>query len=219
MNRILEPEVMDGADQAEAYAGADFVEVDSAFVKRFQALFPDFRRGVVGDLGCGPAAIARRLCARLPEIRVTGVDASPAMLRCARAALQRTAHASRIDLIEAYLPSTTLAEGMFDAVVSNSLLHHLPDPSVLWTELARTGRSGAPVLVVDLLRPPGVEEARVLVDLYAAGEPEVLRHDFFQSLCAAFTVDEIHGQLNAAGLHLAVERISDRHVAVHGRLA
>ena len=58
--------------------------------------------------------------------------------------------------------------------------------------------------------------ARV-VDTYAAGEPEILRRDFFHSLCAAFEPREVEMQLEAAGLSgLAVAVISDRHLVVQG---
>jgi hypothetical protein len=62
-----------------------------------------------------------------------------------------------------------------------------------------------------------MDEVRHLVDTYASGEPDVLRRDFYHSLCAAFTPAEVEDQLAAAGLHgLSVEVISDRHLVVHG---
>ena len=84
----------------------------------------------------------------------------------------------------------------------------------------RLGLPGAYVLVVDLFRPPSRERARQIVDEYAAGEPEVLRNDFYHSLLAAFTPEEVRAQLAEHGLAeaLSVEKISDRHLGVFGRL-
>ena len=43
--------------------------------------------------------------------------------------------------------------------------------------------------------------------------------DYLHSLCAAFTVDEVRGQLTGAGLDaLGVEAVSDRHLLVAGRV-
>jgi hypothetical protein len=58
-----------------------------------------------------------------------------------------------------------------------------------------------------------------IVEQYSSREPEVLKRDFFNSLCAAFTPDEVRGQLAAAGLEvLRVQTVSDRHLTVSGRL-
>ena len=63
------------------------------------------------------------------------------------------------------------------------------------------------------------DEDRAIVDAYAAGEPETLRHDFLASLKAAFAPDEIRDQLAAADLkELKVRLVSDRHVLVAGTM-
>jgi hypothetical protein len=57
------------------------------------------------------------------------------------------------------------------------------------------------------------------VDQYAPDEPDVLRRDFYNSLCAAFTPGEIADQLDAAGLDgYAVEPVTDRHLVITGRV-
>ena len=40
MERILEPEIMDGEEQARVYAHADFREENQGFVDHFFQLFP-----------------------------------------------------------------------------------------------------------------------------------------------------------------------------------
>ena len=70
---------------------------------------------------------------------------------------------------------------------------------------------------MDLLRPADRATAKKFVSMYAADEPDVLQTDFFNSLLAAFEVDEIGAQLARAGLgHLPLEVVSDRHVVVWG---
>jgi hypothetical protein len=100
---------------------------------------------------------------------------------------------------------------------SNSLLHHLADPLVLWEAVRRWSRAGAAVFVMDLLRPASESHARQLVEEYAIGEPEVLRRDFFNSLLAGYRPDELRQQLRHFGLgHLTPEVVSDRHWLVAG---
>jgi SAM-dependent methyltransferase len=125
----------------------------------------------------------------------------------------------RVQFVEGRLPGAQLPLARYDAVVSNSLLHHLHDPDVLWRSIREVGVPGAAVLVMDLFRPASPGIANEIVEAYAGGEPEVLKRDFFHSLCAAFEPGEVRAQLEAAGLgSLEVEIASDRHLLVSGRL-
>jgi SAM-dependent methyltransferase len=220
VDRVLEPELMTDEDQALAYAAADFATPNQAFVDRFVGLFPGFVRGTLVDLGCGPADIPIRLCRALPGVAVTAVDGSEPMLAPGRVAVAAARLGARIRLVCARLPGLERPRDGFDGIISNSLLHHLPWPEVLWAEVARLGRVDAAVLVTDLHRPDSAERAREIVETYSGDEPEVLKRDFFHSLCAAFTLAEVSAQLREAGLDgaLRCEMISDRHWAAWGRL-
>ena len=220
MQRIPEPELMDEAEQARAYAQADFDEPNQRFVEQFEALFPGLGSGSVLDLGCGPGDIALRLATRHPGLVVHGLDGSAAMLRFASERLaEMPALRGRVQFVEGLLPGATLPLPAYDAVLSNSLLHHLHDPRVFWAAVKEAGAPGAAVVVMDLFRPPSAEAAQALVDQYAAGEPDVLRRDFLASLRAAFEPGEIRQQLRDTGLDaLDVRTVSDRHVLVTGRL-
>jgi hypothetical protein len=141
------------------------------------------------------------------------------MLALGRQATAEAGLAGRVAFHELRLPAEKPPHARYALLFSNSLLHHLADPSVLWSSLGHWG-DGAHVFVMDLLRPPSRSRARALVDQYAAREPEVLRHDFFHSLLAAYRPDELRGQLERAGLAaLQLEVVSDRHFIVWGRLA
>lgn len=220
MERIPEPELMDAADQAAAYAEADFSEADELFVElALRELAPRLSAGARWvDLGCGPADIPLRLCTALPELTVDAVDGSLAMLAQARRAIEASPVGDRVRTIACLLPQVPFTRS-FDAVLSNSLLHHLHDPRVFWRSVAACGRPGAGVLVMDLARPADAEEVDRLVALYAADAPAVLRRDFRHSLHAAYTVDEVRRQLATAGLDgFDVRPVSDRHLAASGRL-
>ncbi len=219
MQRIPEPELMDDPAQAQAYAEADFAEPHEAFVDHFAQRFPWFAGGEVLDLGCGPADVTLRFARRYGAARILGIDGAAAMLALARAATARAGLSERVRFQELRLPSDALPAGAFDAVISNSLLHHLHEPSVLWRAIMHAARPGACVLVMDLLRPDSPAAAAALVARYAAAAPPVLRQDFFNSLLAAYRPDEIRAQWACCGLGgMQIEVVSDRHWLAWGML-
>ncbi len=218
MDRILEPEIMDDPEQAAAYARANFEKENQTFVALFREYFSDLTEGHILDLGCGPADIPVRLARALPRCRVTGVDASPPMICLAREAVQAAGLADRITLRCERIQQVTLPEPA-EAAVSNSLLHHLPNPLQFWYKLKQVVKPGGCVLVMDLFRPESPEAAQAIVDRYAAGEPAILRRDFYNSLRAAFTEEEVAAQLAELNLtRLLVDVIDDRHWVVRGRI-
>jgi len=216
MPRVLESELMDDPKQAEAYAGADFAEENQGFVERFKEYFPEFSQGLVLDLGCGPADIPIRFVSLYPACQVIGIDASAPMIRLGEQAVQQAGLSSRITLrCERF--DDVAGANIADAAISNSLLHHLPNPLLFWHKLRQLVKPGAPVLVMDLLRPESPEAAQAIVDQYAAGEPDMLRRDFYNSLLAAFTEDELGSQLARMNLtRLLIDIPDDRHWVVGG---
>lgn len=220
MQRIPEAELMDDPAQALAYARADFSEPHNHFVELFAQRCVMPAGAAVLDLGCGPGDICRRFARAFPDCRIHAVDASPAMLELGRNDTRAARLHDRIAFIQAYLPDAELPRAAYDVILSNSLLHHLPAADTLWNSIRRFGKPGTFVFVMDLLRPDSTARAAQLVELYADGEPEILRQDFFNSLCAAYRLDEITAQLQAHGLfdRLKPEAVSDRHFIVAGRL-
>ncbi|CUS38146.1 conserved hypothetical protein [Candidatus Nitrospira nitrosa] len=216
MDRTLEPELMDDLKQAEAYARADFEEENQGFVERFKEYFPDFSQGTVLDIGCGPGDIPIRFAKFYPTCQVIGIDASIPMIQLGEQAVKQAGLSDRITLrCERY--EEVAGARIADAVISNSLLHHLPYPLQFWQKIRQLVRPGAPVLVMDLLRPESPEAAQAIVDQYAANEPDILRHDFYNSLLAAFTEDEIGSQLARMNLtRLLIDVPDDRHWVVGG---
>jgi trans-aconitate methyltransferase len=211
---------MDDPAQARAYAEADFSDTDARFIARFGELFGTEWCGSIVDLGCGPGNITFRMADAYPTSEVTGVDGARSMLEIAHERLGHYgADARRLTFVEATLPLRKPPRHAYDGVVSNSLLHHLPDPATLWQTLKSIAQPGAAVLIADLRRPSTTAAARQLVETYAAGAPEVLKRDFYNSLLAAFSLREVADQLTAAGLSmLQVATVGDRHLEVYGTL-
>ena len=218
MQRIPEAEIMDIPERAQAYADADFREVNEAFVKRLLELAGDLASARVLDLGTGPGEMPFRIAAQRPGWRIVGLDASMPMLRLGEAARREgsTAMAHRFVLADA--KRTPFADDTFDVIFSNSILHHIDDPVAFWKEAARVAKPRALLFLRDLLRPESSEAARDLVETYAAAEHPLLKEDFYNSLLASYSVDEIRNQLAEAGIaSLDITPTTDRHVDVSGR--
>jgi cyclopropane fatty-acyl-phospholipid synthase-like methyltransferase len=221
MERVTEPELMDEAEQARAYSEADFADSHQAVVAHFTERFPEFGAldgARVIDLACGPADVTTRLARAIPNATFLGVDGAAEMLTLGRERVARDGLADRITLECYFMPNASLRRlGPFDAAVCTGALHHFHDPMALWSTIREVAGAGTRVMIQDLTRPDSQADAHALVDRYAAGEPEILRRDYYQSLRAAFTLDEIRDQLHAVGFdHFAVDAVSDRHVVVSG---
>ncbi len=217
MERVTEPELMDDEQQSIAYAQADFSTSNQLYVDSLVRDFPTHLRAVV-DIGCGPADVVIRLATAAPHAAITAIDGSAPMIALGRTAARAARVDDRLTLLHTRIPGPPPASQSFDAVLSKDLLHHLPDPRVLWNEVTRLGRPGAAVYVMDLVRPDSEDTARAMVKEGAGSEHPILQHDFYQSLLAAFTMDEVRAQVATAGLDLTVAPIGVRHMLIKGTI-
>ena len=156
MKRIPEPEVMDDVLEAESYASeaalAYLSRIDDTFVERFLRI--GLKDGLVLDLGSGPGVIPIKIALKCKGLEVLGVDLSEAMLQIASKNLQAAGLGSRVRFARADAKRLDFPDCTFDAVISNSLLHHLQDPRVVLVEAARVLKPGGVVLIRDIRRPP-----------------------------------------------------------------
>ncbi len=212
--RTLEPEVMDTAEEADDYDAMDHGEVNRLFVDAFLAALPDGSpdRLHVLDTGTGTALIPIELCGRDDRFHVTAIDLAKHMLERAEknvgdAELQ---DAITLELVDSKrLPYD---DESFDAVMSNSIVHHVPEPSSVLSEMLRVTRPGGLFFVRDLMRPDDDETVESLVATYAADANERQRQLLRQSLHAALTLDEIRDLVAPLGLPgEACQATSDRH--------
>ncbi len=215
MERIPEPEIMDIPERAQAYADADFSEVNAAFIERLVELAGDLDSARALDLGTGPGDIPLRLAQRRPGWRITGLDASTPMLRLARAARADAFAKPAVNFVLGNARRTPFPSDTFDVIFSNSILHHVDDPIAFWKEAARIAKPGAMLFARDLLRPESPEAARALVETHAADEHPLLKEDFYNSLLAAYSTEEVKAQLHAAGAaRFEVQEVTDRHLEI-----
>lgn len=215
MQRIPEPELMTDEAQCQAYASAGFAESNQAFVEIVRDLLPADATKVL-DLGCGPGDVMLRLARICPTLKITAVDGSPTMIRLAARAIEAGNLRATIETMRGYVPGLPLDDGQYDAVLSKDFLHHLPDPMSLWLEVRRLVKPGGFICVTDLRRPTSAQAAHAIVEAVVGNEADVLKSDFYNSLLAAFTPDEIRDQLQAAQLDLQISVSGDRHMLIQG---
>lgn len=207
--RTLEPEVMSNEQEVEGYDLSSFEEVNARFVEDLLQQAP-VGTDVI-DLGCGPAEIPTMLVERSPDVRVVAVDASTQMLDVAHYRVQMCRSPGRIALRHGRVGELPFADGDFDCVMSNSLVHHLPDPAVFFGEAARLCRPGGLVFCRDLYRPSDEATLEALVERYGAADGLIAAQNLRQSLHAALMLDEVQSTLESLGLGGSVEMTSDRH--------
>jgi ubiquinone/menaquinone biosynthesis C-methylase UbiE len=215
LTRVLESEVMSGADEAIEYDAMDFSATDRLFAERAAQLAQSAANvNWVVDLGAGNARIPLAMCAVLPPaVRVCAVEMSGHML--ALAARHRTnagISRRRFHLLAGDAKHTPFAPGSVSMVTSNSLIHHIADPRAVFRETARIVREHAPIVIRDLVRPESEEDLARLVSTYAGGSSSLQRTLFADSLRAALSVREVREALDASGLQdVRVSQITDRH--------
>jgi ubiquinone/menaquinone biosynthesis C-methylase UbiE len=208
--RTLEPEVMDTAEDALDYDRMDHAEVNRRFVADFLSVAPELDE--VLDLGTGTAQIPILLCRQAEAARVLAIDLAAEMLMLARMNVEVASLRERIMLQLIDAKGLPYDAGRFSAVMSNSIVHHIPDPAPALAEAVRVTRSGGRIFIRDLARPTDEETLGKLVDVYAAGANDHQRQLFADSLNAALTVEEMQGIVTSLGFAAeTVTMTSDRH--------
>lgn len=203
---------MDTPEEAAAYEEMDHGAVNQAFVARLIALGA---RGRMLDIGTGPGDIPLLVVGRIADATVVAIDLAPRMLALAERRRAASPHAPRVELRLADAKALDFEDASFDAVFSNTILHHLADPRPLLSEARRVLRPGGVLLIRDLYRPPNPSRVAELVALHAGSATDHGRELLRASLCAALTPSELRAMADEAGLaeaRLVVD--TDRHMSL-----
>lgn len=221
--RILEPELMDEPDEVLEYDLMDHTEINQLFVDDFFKLcqhsehFKNLNTPEILDLGTGTALIPPVLIETEARCQVTAIDKGPNMIAFAQRRLSRKKDCNRIDAQVDDCCGLSFNDHRFDAVISNSLIHHLPDPIPCFREAVRVLRPGGLLFFRDLFRPETEEEVGRLVQLHAKNDTAIQKQFLKQSLEAALTLEEIDQMLlEVPELKVNLTQTSDRHWTLNG---
>ena len=210
LERVLEPEVMDTYEEARDYDSMGHQEVNTLFV---QDLLASGEIGIdVLDVGTGTAQIPVELCRQNEECRVIAIDMAAHMLDLARFNIEVDGFTQRIYLQQIDAKDMNFEQDMFDCVISNSIIHHIPQPRLVLQEAIRVARPGGLLFFRDLMRPGSGEEVSRLVEMYAGDENPHQKQMFDDSLRAALSLEEIREMVTNLGFQGdSVQATSDRH--------
>jgi 2-polyprenyl-3-methyl-5-hydroxy-6-metoxy-1,4-benzoquinol methylase len=221
--RVLEPEVMEPATEADAYDRMDHRDVNRRFVDDLLASLGPIssvapsgnRNWRCVDIGTGTALIPIELCQRGLPIQIVATDLAEEMLLRARVNIAAAGYGDVIELVHADGKGAAAEPRLsqpFDIVISNSIVHHIPDPRDLFLEFDRLARPGALIFIRDLLRPASLDDLDQLVRLHTQGATDDQRRLFAESLHAALTLEEVRQLCEERGWPgTAVSQTSDRH--------
>jgi ubiquinone/menaquinone biosynthesis C-methylase UbiE len=163
-------------------------------------------------VGTGTAQIPVELCRQHAEARVVAIDAAEHMLALGRANVQAAGLSERVRLERCDAKAMPFGDGAFGAVISNSIVHHIPEPAGVLAEMLRVLRPGGWLFVRDLLRPEDEATLHRLVNLHAAGANDHQRRMFAESLHAALRLDELRAMVARLGLPPeGARQTTDRH--------
>jgi ubiquinone/menaquinone biosynthesis C-methylase UbiE len=221
--RVLEVEVMDTAAEAADYNAMDHSAVNAVFAddllralasggRGFQETQPPDTNLEILDLGTGTALIPIEVCRRTANCRILAVDLAAHMLALAKTNVASAGFADRIELQQIDAKALPFKTGCFDVVVSNSIVHHVPEPMQSLREAVRVTKPSGLLFFRDLLRPDSEATLQRLVQTYAGSENAHSRQMFDDSLHAALSLDEIRGFVTQLGfLAESVQQTTDRH--------
>lgn len=196
MQRRLEPELMDNLEHALAFHNANKNYGIWGFLELYEK-YIDIREGKIIDLGTGTGEYLLALENKYPNLVITGFDGSEPMVQIAQGLVElhsssvRVRHRSFKDIDE-----------KANCVISTNTLHHMHDPYIFWDCVKKIAPK---IFVMDLVRPATTTIARSIVDTMAPTDSDEFKFDYYNSLLAAFSLEELQEQIKGTNLQLTVE--------------
>lgn len=158
--------------------------------------YSNIDQGRIVDLGSGTGDFDILLAKHYPGLRITGYDGSPAMVSTA----QKNAQENKVD-IDFQCKAFNLIEDSADLVISTNTLHHIHNPKIFWSTVCAISNN---VFVVDLVRPVSNTHAEKIVEHFSSSASNWYKTDFYNSLLAAFSPEELQDQISNTNLILEI---------------
>ena len=213
LERVLEPEAMDTWEDAVEYDSMDFTEVNTAFAERALDLGPP--EGVLLDAGTGTARIPILMAQRRRTLRIWAIDLSENMLKVGTKNVEEAGVDQLVQLRKGDAKVLAYPDNYFDMVMSNSIVHHLPEPLPFLREVNRVTKPNGGIFLRDLIRPPDERTLEELTAKYAGGCTDYQKKLYRDSLRASFTLDEMRELIEKSEIMGAtILQSSDRHWSV-----
>ena len=212
LQRILEPEVMDTLEEACEYDSMDHSQVNEVFCNDFFAA-RNLTDGVqILDVGTGTAQIPIAMCKRNSGLKITAIDLAESMLTLGNKNIQTARLEDSITLVQVDSKKMPYPDESFDQVVSNSIIHHIPNPVECFKEMIRVTKKDGLLFIRDLLRPFSLVELQNIVNLHAGDATPKQKQLFTDSLHASLSLAEVREMVKRFGFEaFTVIQSSNRH--------
>lgn len=212
LHRILEPEVMDTLEEAFEYDSMDHSQVNEVFCNDFFAA-RNLTDGVqILDVGTGTAQIPIAMCKRNSGLKITTIDLAESMLTLGNKNIQTVLLEDCITLVQVDSKKMHYPDESFDQVISNSIIHHIPNPVECFKEMIRVTKKDGLLFIRDLLRPDSIAELQNIVNLHAGDATPKQKQLFTDSLHASLSLTEVREMVKLFGFEaFTVIQSSNRH--------
>jgi len=212
LQRILEPEVMDTLEEALEYDSMDHSQVNEVFCNDFFAA-RNLKDGVqILDVGTGTAQIPIVMCKRNTGLKITAIDLAESMLTLGNKNIQTARLEDSITLDQVDSKKMPYSDESFDQVISNSIIHHIPNPLECFKEMIRVTKKDGLLFIRDLLRPFSIVELHNIVNLHAGDATPKQKQLFTDSLHASLSLAEVREMVKLFGFEaFTVIQSSNRH--------
>jgi ubiquinone/menaquinone biosynthesis C-methylase UbiE len=212
LHRILEPEVMDTLEEAFEYDSMDHSQVNEVFCNDFFAA-RNLTDGVqILDVGTGTAQIPIAMCKRNSGLKITAIDLAESMLTLGNKNIQTALLENCITLVQVDSKKMHYPDESFDQVISNSIIHHIPNPVECFKEMIRVTKKDGLLFIRDLLRPDSIAELQNIVNLHAGDATPKQKQLFTDSLHASLSLTEVREMVKLFGFEaFTVIQSSNRH--------
>ena len=231
MERIVEPELMEGEDQVISYAKADFSEGENKLINQINyyliknnIIFN--QQELIVDLGCGPGNISEKLSIKWPNATVVGIDGSKEMIKIAEFNKKKSSKLNRLknlhyfcaDIKELKASDISLEKNI-SLLVSNSLIHHITYLDDFFNCLKRLSSNVTINFHKDLKRPNDEKLALELKEKCAEKYNAILTNDYYASLKASYTSKELKNYIFKNKLFsLEVFEEGDQYLVIYGKV-
>lgn len=165
-----------------------FAESHRKYASAMYGKFPEHVKSLGGtgrclEIGSGPATLTAMVAEHNPELEITALDISPAMVAVAREYVEEKKLQDRIHLVvgDAADEAVVAELGQFQLVYSFFSLHHWKDPQKLISNLLEATTEGGRIYLHDFRRlwwvrylPLGSRDKQAVADAYTPGEVRAL---------------------------------------------